>query len=557
MSHTARSLGALGICLCTVSACGVHAPEGAVAVYDGGWVSADEAQQYLRLMDPKRLRTDAEVDSDAGTRKLLEDIAFRKILASEAGDEGPSERPLYVDDAGSLLVRYYIERTGKRSHEVTDEEALAYYREHLEDRFTVPEKTTFQHIFLRADRHSADEIRRIEARVLERLGAGVPFEELAASTSDSASAEDGGKVGPVYRGRLDPEFEGPLDSMKIGVPGIIRTPAGSHIVVVLERTPPEVQSFEAVKRQIVSAIIARRDEQEREQLLATLRDRYGVEDRSDELGLGPDEVVIRVKDRTMTRRQLDRALTSWLATPDSVSAGQGDRRRQFAESLITSNLLYLDAVDQGLRDEDAFLDRLQAHELRRRSAVGLRQRLAKLSEEVQDEDVLRFYDENQARFKAPPRYHGRFLYLPFGSASPFELQQRLERLAALAGDVSEDADDWPRRCNEAGVVVTEMAGMTPLQAARVGPEFQRRLLELDGPGCSGVFSDQMGLYAILVRDYEPRRALTVPDDLELVRARYVELRKDELVTELRRRLLEEHHFRVLSTDVFADRNGDG
>ena len=43
-----------------------------------------------------------------------------------------------------------------------------------------------------------------------------------------------------------------------------------------------------------------------------------------------------------------------------------------------------------------------------------------------------------------------------------------------------------------------------------------------------------------------------PEDMELIRQRYVQLRRGEIVAELQQRVLEERHFKVLSTDVFAD-----
>ncbi len=522
-----------------------------MATYDGGWVTAAEAQRFLEWVDTRRLRTDAAVDSDEGISELLSEFAFMKILAAEADVKPPPQPPLYVDRRGSLLVRYYIERTGKRSHEVTDEDALAFYQEHLDDRFTAPESVRFQHVFFRADRHSADELAILERRIFDRLAAGTPFTELVVTYSESGSATRDGVVGPVYRGHMDPVFEDQVYRLEPGRPGAVRTEQGSHVVIVLEKRPAEVQTFEAVKRQIVNAIMDRRNQVERDQLLATLRTRYGVEDRSASADLGPDDVAVRVKNRTMTRQQLDANLPFWLAKPGQIAGDGADRRQQAVDELITANLLYLDAVDRGLDQEQEFLDRWALSELRRRSNVSTQRLLEILAHETPEEEVLQYYRANEGRFAVPQRFQGSFLFKPFGSAPPFELQQEIEDVAQLAAAPDADPAELERRCAAAGVTFADMGWITPLEAARIGPEFQRRLLALTSPGSTGAFKDEGGLYVILVRAIEDRRAMTLPEDLDLVRARYVELQRAEILAETRQRLLEERHFKVLSTAVFA------
>jgi hypothetical protein len=100
-----------------------------------------------------------------------------------------------------------------------------------------------------------------------------------------------------------------------------------------------------------------------------------------------------------------------------------------------------------------------------------------------------------------------------------------------------------------------MGWVTPRQAARIGPEFQRRLLAMAAAGSTGAFKDEAGLYVILVRDIEARRAMSPPGDMELIRARYVELRRGDILGEMRQLVLAERHFKVLSTDVFATEEG--
>lgn len=547
----------VSLALLLAASCGRGVPPDAVAVYDGGWVTAAEAQRYLGSLNRRRLRTDAALDTEEGLTDLLGELAFLKILAAEAGELPAAPAALYLDPRGSLLVSYYIERTGKRSHEVSDEEALAFYQEHLTDRFTVPEAVKFQHIFLRSDRHPHQELEGTVRTILDQLADGTPFSELVAAYSESGSAGQGGVVGPVYRGRMDPAFEDAIYRLAPGRTGVVRSSTGVHVVEVLEKRPPEVTAYEAVKQQIANAIMDRRNQVEREQLLATLRSHHGVVDRSGDPTLQPDDVALQVGDREMTRRQLDTYLAARTMSRGPVVGAEQNLSRQLVDDLVTSNLLYLDAVERGLDREQAFIDRWELRELRRRARLAQQRRLDAWAESVGDEEVLGFYQDNQARFALPQRFQVSYVQMPLGGGTPFALQQELEKLAELAAAPGTDQAELTRRCAEAGAVYVDMGWVTPVDAGRVGPEFQRRLLAMSGTGCTPVFRDEGWLFAVLVHAVEARRPLTLPADHDLIRARYVDLRRGEILAEIKKHLLEERHFVVLSVAVFKTADAQG
>ncbi len=536
--------------LILVAACGPGLPSDAVAVYDNGVVTAAEARRYLASIDTRHLRTDAEIDADSGVTEVLGDLAFLQIMAEGADDEPTEQALLYLDSRAKLLMRYYVERTGKRSHEVTDGEALAYYQEHLVDHFTFPEKIKLQHIFLRADRQPSEVLARKQREILSRLAGGTPFGELVAEYSESGSATDDGIVGPVYRGRMDAGFEEQVYRMTPGKAGVVRTPQGTHIIVVLERIPSKVEPFENVQRQIVHAIMDRRNEVERTRVMETLHTRYGVVDHSADTTISPDDIVLSIKECSLTRRELDSYLLQRMNTPGLINRAHTDVRQSLVDELIDSNLLFLDAVDTGLDKEPVFLDRRRESVLRRRSRLGTQLRLDAWAKEAGEDEVLAYYEENQARFAIPQQFQITFLLMPLGGDPAFELQQTLEELAEKAAEPGIDPAELEKRCAESGASIVNMGWTTPLEAARVGPEFQRRMLAMEEPGSSGIFMDQGGLYVILLRDLEDRRPMSTPEDLDLIRARYVELRRREILAEIKQRTLAERHFKVLSTTLF-------
>ncbi len=542
--------------LVVVAGCAAKPPADAAATYDGGFVSARELQRYLGWLDSRNLRTRSQVDAQAGVEGLLADLAFLEILAAEAPAEPNADPPLlYLEPRAAFLAQYYVERKGKRTHEISDAEAQELYQARLGERFTVPESITFQHVFLRADRHSAEELTRIATTVRDLLVQGTPFAEVAASYSESESARWQGTVGPVYRGRMDAGFEQALYRLQPGRPAVIRTSQGAHVVVVVELRPSRQLPFEEVKQQIVSVIMDKRNETEREQLLAELRARYGVLDRSADTTVGADEVALRVKDRELTRAQLERYLAPRIERLGGQGGADSGLRQRLVDELVTSNLLYLDAVDSGFDEEDTFVDRWAMHELRQRADVAKRLRLHAWTEQVGDDVVLRYLEENQGRFAVPQRFNASYLVLPLGSGPPFELQLRIEALAELAATPGTDDGELERRCAQAGVGLVHMGWATPTDAAGVGPEFQRRLLAMEAPGSTGVFRDEQRLHAIQVHAIEGRRKLTEPADHDLIRARYAELHQEKAGEEIQREVLAARHFRVLSTAVFEP--GDG
>lgn len=529
--------------------CRSRVPEDAVATWKSGFIGRAEARRYFASLDTRGLRPGSKVDEGSGVTELLSDLAFLKIAAAEAEDPPPEEPVLHLDARASMLVRYYVDRKGKRTHEVTDEEALAVYKEKLAERFTEPVSYTFRHVFFRADRHSEEELARLTRTVLERRARGSSLAGLAAEYSESESARREGIVGPVYGGRMDPRFEEQLERLRPGQPGVIRMPQGTHVVEVFVRRPSRVVPFEEVKTQIVHSIMDRRNEGERKQLLAKLRERYGVLDRTSDPAVGTDEVVLRVKGREMTRGQLDAYLARRGARAWSAASGHKIRRR-WVDELVDSNLLYLEAADSGLDREKAFVDRWELRQLTLRANETMNRWFDAEAKRVDQEAVLRYFRDNQGRFSVKQRWQASYLFLPFGGAAPFELAQRLEALGRLAAAPDADPAEVQRRAEESGAVFVDMGWATSLDAARIAPEFQRRLVAQTSPGNTGVFRDEEGLFFVVVRAYEAGRPMTDPADRDSIRARYVELRRAEIRREIKDRELKEREFRVLSTSVF-------
>jgi peptidyl-prolyl cis-trans isomerase SurA len=96
------------------------------------------------------------------------------------------------------------------------------------------------HILMRLpDQASPEQVDKQRARaeeVLRQLREGADFAKLAVSYSDAPDALQGGAMGWRARDRLPELFAQALNSMKPGdVSGIIRSPAGFHLIKLIER----------------------------------------------------------------------------------------------------------------------------------------------------------------------------------------------------------------------------------------------------------------------------------------------------------------------------------
>src|SRR6185369_10842415 len=82
----------------------------------------------------------------------------------------------------------------------------------------------------------ADEAKRSADRVIEQLRRGASFPALAQQFSQGATAQQGGDLGWVLPGTLDPAVDAAIDRLTPRQPSeAIRTPAGYHILLVVDR----------------------------------------------------------------------------------------------------------------------------------------------------------------------------------------------------------------------------------------------------------------------------------------------------------------------------------
>jgi peptidyl-prolyl cis-trans isomerase C len=134
---------------------------------------------------------------------------------------------------------------------VSEKETRAYYDGNLET-FKKPEQVRASHILIKVD-PEADEAKKAEARtkiesLQTRLKKGEDFGALAKENSEGPSGPKGGDLGFFGRGQMVKPFEEAAFTMKPGqVSGMVETRFGYHLIMVTDRTPEGIHTYEEVK----------------------------------------------------------------------------------------------------------------------------------------------------------------------------------------------------------------------------------------------------------------------------------------------------------------------
>lgn len=160
--------------------------------------------------------------------------------------------------------------------EIADAEIDLYYSQN-QYRFENPERVKVRHILFMTmgkSEEEAEEARRQADAVLEELRGGGTFEDLAKEHSeDPGNADNGGDLGWVSRGMMDPAFEEASFALKENgeiTQSPVKSEFGYHLIRLDDRQAPSVKPLSEVREVI-------RDDLRTERAQS---DRYGLMERA-------------------------------------------------------------------------------------------------------------------------------------------------------------------------------------------------------------------------------------------------------------------------------------
>jgi peptidyl-prolyl cis-trans isomerase SurA len=230
--------------------------------------------------------TEAEIDAtvdDIKKRNHLDDAGFDRALATE----GLTRETLRARLKGDLESMRVIQMKTQSKVKVGDEDLKNYYQQHQQD-FASGIEVHVRHIFLQlpAGASAADEARARERgeMVLKRLAAGEDFARLAREVSQGPSAPEGGDLGWLRRGVVQPEVEKVAFSLSTGqMSELVRTRTGFQILKLEGRRGGEPRPFEQVKDEIRDKLTYEQRDVLRQQYVTELKKDAVIELRMPEL----------------------------------------------------------------------------------------------------------------------------------------------------------------------------------------------------------------------------------------------------------------------------------
>lgn len=142
-------------------------------------------------------------------------------------------------------------------------------------------QTHARHILIKtSELVSEGEAKNRLAEIKQRIDKGEDFAAQAKLYSEDGSAAQGGDLGWLSPGETVPEFEKPMDALKINqISGLVQSGFGWHLIQVLERRNADV-SMEQKKLQARNAIRTFRSDEVYQDWLRQLRDRAFIEYRT-------------------------------------------------------------------------------------------------------------------------------------------------------------------------------------------------------------------------------------------------------------------------------------
>ena len=193
-----------------------------------------------------------------GRRQFLNLLIREKVLLSEAKTLGIPHDPAYQkaiekfkldwsrrlqEYEETLQVESALRQLRAKELAATDTDVDKYFNDHRAD-YDHPLEITVSHILLSSESDAQ--------AALARVKSGEPFERVARDMSkDPATAVHGGKLAPIKRGTLVPEFEDAAFKLRVGeVSGIVKSQFGFHIIKKLAEKQLPARPESEVKEEI-------------------------------------------------------------------------------------------------------------------------------------------------------------------------------------------------------------------------------------------------------------------------------------------------------------------
>ncbi len=220
-------------------------------------------------------------DVQAEFTKVQKSFASDAEMNVALANRGSDRAGLLKDLERTLTVTRFVDESISKKVTATPEEAAEYYKAHT-DEFRHPDMARTSHILIMVPEGAAEEQDRLARRRAEALYArarkGDDFAKLAQENSMDPSASQGGDIGMVPRGQLDPAYEAAAFELPVGgISEPVRSRFGYHIIKVTERKKEGLATLEEAREDLVLFLKNQKIQMQVGQLVDQLRKEARIE----------------------------------------------------------------------------------------------------------------------------------------------------------------------------------------------------------------------------------------------------------------------------------------
>ena len=231
---------------------------------------AQESKRRNYLVDPAELAQ--------GMKQWLKQNGGKKAFQKNKHPLIKDQEDLKKEITSQIQFNRLLEEESACSP-VSEKDALEYY-ESRPDLFRTEETLTASHLLKKAS--TEEEFVEKEQAVIDlrkKIEQGMDFVEAVREESDDAVND--GHLGTFGKGRMVPEFETVAFSLAEGeLSQPVRTQFGWHLILLRERTQPQITPFEEMREKIVEYLTERRKDKVFEEFLDRLKSEATIEEVS-------------------------------------------------------------------------------------------------------------------------------------------------------------------------------------------------------------------------------------------------------------------------------------
>ncbi len=239
------------------------------------------------IIDQEAKKSGIVINDDEVMTTMNDALSKRKMkmddLLYELAKENSSIEAYKKELKNHLLRMRFLRREIKSRLAVSEEEIGDYYIKHRET-YEGREAVRIRQILILFPKNSNENIKaklREEMNAIHmRLKNGEPFDALAAQYSQEPAGAAGGDIGFIEKGSMLPAVDSVAFSLKKDeISGVIESPAGFHIIKVIDKRGAGIKPIASVREEIKTKIEQEKMDKKYEEWIKDLRSKSIIEIR--------------------------------------------------------------------------------------------------------------------------------------------------------------------------------------------------------------------------------------------------------------------------------------